>query len=187
MHLTLTKKLQKLHRGSRTNKRPDTHSTHLLSGNCQRVGFRDADSHTGRKFRSPLKYLCSAWEDWEVDQVTIRFLIVSSSGRWCYLTWPVGAPSIGLRYDKRSAGSNSFAKEAEKEKRGCRVWEDTHASLAGTGQKRRQLETSNHLWPWLSCANFLLSSVFLHCAGDSTRQRVKLFLAFQSELSKWAY
>ena len=63
MHLTLTKKLQKLHRGSRTNKRPDTHSTHFLSGNCQRVGFCQANSHTGRKFRLPLKYLCTAWED----------------------------------------------------------------------------------------------------------------------------
>ena len=51
------------------DKQTTKYRTNFLSGNCQRVGFRDADSHTGRKFRSPLKYLFTAWED-----QLIRFL-----------------------------------------------------------------------------------------------------------------
>ena len=45
------------------DKQTTRHRTNFLSDNCQRVGFRNADSHSGRKFRSPLKYLCTAWED----------------------------------------------------------------------------------------------------------------------------
>ena len=116
MHLTLAEKLQKLHRGSRTNKRPDTEQISCLAIVKEWVSATQTPTLVANL---DLHSNIFVWYG-KIGKL-IRFLIVSSSVRWCYLTWPVGAPSIGLRDYERSAGTSSFAKEAEKEKRGCRV------------------------------------------------------------------
>ena len=140
------------------------HNTNFLSDNCLSATFR---WFLPLCLPQRVQVISTPYTRIIIGNISTSLCLVSlSSGidkqtipprsEFSLLTWPVTAPCIGLRDDKRPAGSNRFSEEADKDQvevDQVGEAEDTHCRLPAGEEANRlaqndaNLKTSNHLRP----------------------------------------